>query len=128
MRISDWSSDVCSSDLAPARQDARVFQRKCLSKVCGEGPGPADRPLYRLFHPGAGWPAGRLSNLRQLVPYRRIQRSEEHTSELQSLMRISYAVFCLKKKKKTIHTKQTDITHRKFNLQYIHLYLDTGRH
>src|SRR3546814_9133591 len=71
---------------APARQDARVFQRKCLSKVCGEGPGPADRPLYRLFHPGAGWPAGRLSN-----------RSEEHTSELQSLMRISYAVFCLKK-------------------------------
>src|SRR3546814_2306359 len=31
-------------------------------------------------------------------------RSEEHTSELQSLMRISYAVFCLKKKKKTIHT------------------------
>src|SRR3546814_8699079 len=55
---------------APARQDARVFQRKCLSKVCGEGPGPADRP-----------------------------RSEEHTSELQSLMRISYAVFCLKKKK-----------------------------
>src|SRR3546814_3529888 len=34
------------------------------------------------------------------------ERSEEHTSELQSLMRISYAVFCLKKKKKTIHNKQ----------------------
>src|SRR3546814_9563705 len=41
------------------------------------------------------------------------QRSEEHTSELQSLMRISYAVFCLKKKKKITHTisKHNNITH-----------------
>src|SRR3546814_1898436 len=38
------------------------------------------------------------------------QRSEEHTSELQSLMRISYAVFCLKKKKKQKHTKHTQTT------------------
>src|SRR3546814_9515036 len=37
-----------------------------------------------------------------------VVRSEEHTSELQSLMRISYAVFCLKKKKKQINTKNTD--------------------
>src|SRR3546814_9804946 len=39
-------------------------------------------------------------------------RSEEHTSELQSLMRISYAVFCLKKKKSTVHTKITQVDHR----------------
>src|SRR3546814_9718381 len=38
-------------------------------------------------------------------------RSEEHTSELQSLMRISYAVFCLKKKKKNIHNRHTTDTH-----------------
>src|SRR3546814_7199846 len=41
----------------------------------------------------------------------RVQRSEEHTSELQSLMRISYAVFCLKKKKRHKHTCAT-LTHR----------------
>src|SRR3546814_9318574 len=39
-----------------------------------------------------------------------VVRSEEHTSELQSLMRISYAVFCLKKKKKEIHRKKPDVT------------------
>src|SRR3546814_7676146 len=42
-------------------------------------------------------------------------RSEEHTSELQSLMRISYAVFCLKKKKRNKNTKQTEILNRKTN-------------
>src|SRR3546814_998620 len=46
-------------------------------------------------------------------PYRRcLRRSEEHTSELQSLMRISYAVFCLKKKKKQIPQKQNVNTHK----------------
>src|SRR3546814_9281339 len=42
-------------------------------------------------------------------------RSEEHTSELQSLMRISYAVFCLKKKKKKIHITQKETQHNKLN-------------
>src|SRR3546814_6544087 len=45
--------------------------------------------------------------LSQLGPLGGMERSEEHTSELQSLMRISYAVFCLKKKKKTCHTNKT---------------------
>src|SRR3546814_17348239 len=53
----------------------------------------------------SGWQAGRRGALpvpRDLIPCSaRLARSEEHTSELQSLMRISYAVFCLKKKKKT---------------------------
>src|SRR3546814_6651066 len=54
------------------------------------------------------WSGGDLSMLQQAVASRRDeQRSEEHTSELQSLMRISYAVFCLKKKKQTANTKQT---------------------
>src|SRR3546814_1846663 len=46
-----------------------------------------------------------------MLPRLKPERSEEHTSELQSLMRISYAVFCLKKKKHT-HTNTTDIYHR----------------
>src|SRR3546814_6246872 len=46
------------------------------------------------------------SGLRLLEPTRKIVRSEEHTSELQSLMRISYAVFCLKKKKKQTTLRQ----------------------
>src|SRR3546814_4117360 len=102
MRISDWSSDVCSSDLpAGGRVD-----RKGLHDGQYRGPRPAQREggvrtgrcTRGLEHfPGAGGCARRVGRLRQLcaVPC----RSEEHTSELQSLMRISYAVFCLKKKK-----------------------------
>src|SRR3546814_5457474 len=89
MRISDWSSDVCSSDLQPARdvgghQFARIFVLKLVdaafaAAVTERFPfGPRHRP-ERLCLPE--WRG----------------RSEEHTSELQSLMRISYAVFCLKK-------------------------------
>src|SRR3546814_4519200 len=44
--------------------------------------------------------------------YEQVRRSEEHTSELQSLMRISYAVFCLKKKKKT-NTNQQNVQHQR---------------
>src|SRR3546814_4807096 len=99
MRISDWSSDVCSSDLPVVhRLGGNRAARRGHGHTCGTGshrPGPVGRG--RLFvapaaavQTGAGraywqWPA----------------RSEEHTSELQSLMRISYAVFCLKKKNKT---------------------------
>src|SRR3546814_6553874 len=67
-------------------------------------PGPSRRARRPLSRGGAGSAAGRLLRLglcvAELRPLRRQQRSEEHTSELQSLMRISYAVFCLKKKKK----------------------------
>src|SRR3546814_6731740 len=53
-----------------------------------------------------------------ILPLLRIVRSEEHTSELQSLMRISYAVFCLKKKKKTLMTpNNTYITRRNYNIK-----------
>src|SRR3546814_5406875 len=85
MRISDWSSDVCSSDLAclPIRF------RDCLTfSSAMRGP----RVFQSVKSYGAA--ARRSGRLRRA-------RSEEHTSELQSLMRISYAVFCLKKKKTT---------------------------
>src|SRR3546814_18218650 len=49
---------------------------------------------------------------RRQHPQTRQTRSEEHTSELQSLMRISYAVFCLKKKKHTIHTINSSYTYK----------------
>src|SRR3546814_6263504 len=109
MRISDWSSDVCSSDLldralrdqhavgAVAREDART----------DELTGQQRRVRIREF--GAQRRGARRFIDRQIeeieVADDRIgARSEEHTSELQSLMRISYAVFCLKKKKiTTIH-------------------------
>src|SRR3546814_8556551 len=89
MRISDWSSDVCSSDLA---HHDRSRSRRCRSGGArlqlGDASQQGDcraagcllvRPLW--LH-DVGW----------------CGRSEEHTSELQSLMRISYAVFCLKQK------------------------------
>src|SRR3546814_3711048 len=113
MRIDDWSSDVCSSDLDPARaryplREARDGKRRC------KGTATEGRRTHRGFRPV------RLSLTRErrgcrLLPSfcqpcynpsgpaaMRIRkaptRSEEHTSELQSLMRISYAVFCWKKK------------------------------
>src|SRR3546814_8993024 len=95
MRISDWSSDVCSSDLRGSRGGRR--------QVGGAGGRGADRERA-ADRPGAPrarlWPAADDQRLRRPAPDRpdQVARSEEHTSELQSLMRISYAVFCLKKK------------------------------
>src|SRR3546814_9291700 len=101
MRISDWSSDVCSSDLQragwfvrPRRSEAARHPNSCwCSLVACRADGTGKGGLWILF----------------LGPSRRSfsSRSEEHTSELQSLMRISYAVFCLKKKKKLNNTKPT---------------------
>src|SRR3546814_8985030 len=99
MRISDWSSDVCSSDLKHT-QRARCagFGLDCY---------PTENSLrwrtftLRLRIPTS--PEAAYVPLRARPRLRQEGRSEEHTSELQSLMRISYAVFCLKKKKtKTI--------------------------
>src|SRR3546814_4735293 len=114
MRISDWSSDVCSSDLLHRRNE--------------RADGPTQQPegssvmailtgLMRLGRDAelkytAGGDA--IANLALAYNYGKkengkqpSQRSEEHTSELQSLMRISYAVFCLKKKNnKKKHTQQ----------------------
>src|SRR3546814_3158703 len=121
MRISDWSSDVCSSDLEkifhfdheriperivhargsgahgvfectraiPELTKASIFQK--------EG---ASCPVFVRFSTVAGG-AGSVDTPRDVrgfaVKLYTETRSEEHTSELQSLMRISYAVFCLKK-------------------------------
>src|SRR3546814_2440098 len=104
MRISDWSSDVCSSDLlvlqAALRRDDARFIRVGGHEACRRLPDDAFRSCiskasprqgrYGYTHPQSGQRA--LGN-------RTKGRSEEHTSELQSLMRNSYAVFCLQKRK-----------------------------
>src|SRR3546814_6739770 len=107
MRISDWSSDVCSSDLGDnprlvGAQDIfhlhRLDHRERLPRldmIARVDIEPHQQPRHR-----AEQEFGEIG--RHLLDH----RSEEHTSELQSLMRISYAVFCLKKKKKI-----TQITH-----------------
>src|SRR3546814_4016312 len=102
MRISDWSSDVCSSDLGAAEQErpeeGMADEPQPQSQAAGDGARGIQRAgrLRRADAHGACPQHGRLMS-GQLPSAR---RSEEHTSELQSLMRISYAVFCLKKKKK----------------------------
>src|SRR3546814_8712886 len=124
MRISDWSSDVCSSDLenatkAPPEHQLLWFVGLIVTallvgfflaiglfiatflKVRTELP---NRTIAIMTACGLGVLAFvgyvlRLDYPAGLLQY--VVRSEEHTSELQSLMRISYAVFCLKKKKKT---------------------------
>src|SRR3546814_4533864 len=97
MRISDWSSDVCSSDLAverlegecvPGGQGYRCLRRSRKSEFTKSQGSflPGSRSPQHHDAPTGAAVAGAC-------------RSEEHTSELQSLMRISYAVFCLKKKR-----------------------------
>src|SRR3546814_7320771 len=139
MRISDWSSDVCSSDLAARRtRTGPRLRRRWLPpqppRYCSRLPsrtevrngsqGPAhDRgaaPVSEAVTIGRA--TLYLGDSRDILPTLgevdavvtdppygigitksnrlAVSRSEEHTSELQSLMRISYAVFCLKKKNK----------------------------
>src|SRR3546814_9459685 len=102
MRISDWSSDVCSSDLIAGGTTLTIL---------GPGTGSAryTGAGNLLVNPNAGnltlsndnsdYTGTTRFNGRNGVASLYFSRSEEHTSELQSLMRISYAVFCLKKKK-----------------------------
>src|SRR3546814_7009788 len=104
MRISDWSSDVCSSDLGPP--DHRRQLRDALRDRGRNDLHTAPLALPRKPQLRIGAVARMRSTTAAVASILRpdrnpeIQRSEEHTSELQSLMRISYAVFCLKKKKK----------------------------
>src|SRR3546814_4074618 len=126
MRISDWSSDVCSSDHADGFDagiegasllcgiDAgfdktEIFVKDCILDRDRQSKNAVKPPLDGreffdqlafIFKAQAGavteiteGDAGQFAAMQQSIP-----RSEEHTSELQSLMRISYAVFCLKKK------------------------------
>src|SRR3546814_1223524 len=89
VRISDWSSDVCSSDLFEAGHG--IVEGAELAR--GE-------PVCPLPQIVAGQTDMHPAHRREMGKQRIIEgRSEEHTSELQSLLRISYAVFCLKKKK-----------------------------
>src|SRR3546814_7540755 len=93
MRISDWSSDVCSSDLIEGTPD-KLYECNCSH---------CTRKGYLMWFIPRGQlrlktPASAMSTYRfhkRVIDHH--FRSEEHTSELQSLMRISYAVFCLKK-------------------------------
>src|SRR3546814_2472528 len=99
MRISDWSSDVCSSDLAVSRDRALSISSALSDDFCANAVARASMPSARSHDP---WPTGpntRSPACRAILPIV-VKRSEEHTSELQSLMRLTYAVFCLKKKKK----------------------------
>src|SRR3546814_4856579 len=121
MRISDWSSDVCSSDLeigdittsadprASAFQSVRPLdwgERIQTAEAGDRSPitSTTQGGFARAAHPGS-----------------ENDRSEEHTSELQSLMRISYAVFCLKKKKINKTKEHISSTNTKIiqQLQYI---------
>src|SRR3546814_1113854 len=96
MRISDWSSDVCSSDLKRTDIDR---SQGALPHLIAFGDRIRVHGLHELDSGIARPELFRRTVLSgSFVRDRRI-RSEEHTSELQSLMRISYAVFCLKKKK-----------------------------
>src|SRR3546814_10558162 len=108
MRISDWSSDVCSSDLNLAvGWRFRLSQRRARSAALP----PDSRPRVRYAAAAAEGTARQQGRAPVAGPCRGPPRSEEHTSELQSLMRISYAVFCLKKKKS--HNKYTSICKNK---------------
>src|SRR3546814_7622378 len=131
MRISDWSSDVCSSDLViTKRSDKASGQHFCcqryLCHCCDSGSqGIGNRNPFRTFHCGVRQRPKRTHYIADTFYHRPgflpngadlhrasfetdrreksisqgTGRSEEHTSELQSLMRISYAVCSLKKKK-----------------------------
>src|SRR3546814_10597632 len=110
MRISDWSSDVCSSDLLEIIEALGKFRHTTLLIA---GTAAASRPKsqvlctfaycnrFACIFVSAAPPTRLCSGSDALI---NPARSEEHTSELQSLMRISYAVFCMKKKKH-VHSK-----------------------
>src|SRR3546814_6759278 len=115
MRMSDWSSDVCSCDLRGCRMNYRVTTAIMLAIGIGLATGaPAQQATSTTNETPRTFvaPAAAFDYERRdvMIPMRDgvklhtviLVRSEEHTSELQSLMRISYAVFCL---------KQTDATH-----------------
>src|SRR3546814_5706219 len=121
MRISDWSSDVCSSDLhcpyfAWETNDldsmTGAWWLTCIIAVSASGSSAVQSPSANsaallTSRSGArpkraatsGTSAATSAGFARSAVKCRHSRSEEHTSELQSLMRISYAVFCLKKKK-----------------------------
>src|SRR3546814_6228697 len=112
MRISDWSSDVCSSDLVrEGHADTRRAERRPDHVPIDEAPRRLPRLLPRARRRGDGTGGQR----RKDQSPQGVDRSEEHTSELQSLMRTSYAVFCLKKKTTTKSTHNINEIQRQNN-------------
>src|SRR3546814_5355373 len=99
MRTSDWSPDVCSSDLAIRRLQSTKYQSRWLLVPARASSSVLLTGNRRRFSNGFKAKADRWMAGGIFAGRRNDIRSEEHTSELQSLMRISYAVFCLKKKK-----------------------------
>src|SRR3546814_3999199 len=116
MRISDWSSDVCSSDLevhgnAPVICSDQMWMRESsppdeASGGWGNRQATASSSMPSLSQRFTGTSQKLSIGLPPMLSKARLDpaifataRSDEHTSELQSLMRSSYAVFCLKKKK-----------------------------
>src|SRR3546814_6456850 len=120
MRISDWSSDVCSSDLVRADQNM-IYRLRRAGAVHGRW---AWSHALAFIRPVRRRRALNVEKRIQMITRNKVEqpridihahvippRSEEHTSELQSLMRISYAVFCLKKKnKQNNHIQKTKST------------------
>src|SRR3546814_5570219 len=104
MRISDWSSDVCSSDLGKRVSPRRRGPISCRLKMAPTGDGLPPSREHGFPKRGGGLPQARKTRLQPVDHELRRERgaqhakSEEHTSELQSLMRRSYAVFRSTKK------------------------------
>src|SRR3546814_7306542 len=106
MRISYWSSDVCSSDLIRPRflldRHSIQYDLPIAYFYCVAGQADNTLDVIAALTPGRDYDdVSALGQTAQQPTFYRgqnMERSEEHTSELQSLMRISYAVFCLKKK------------------------------
>src|SRR3546814_7108191 len=115
MRISDWSSDVCSSDLSEietaiaaaktAVDGDNVEEMKSKAEALAQVAMKLGQAIYEKEQAAAS-PGGADAESAKAdedvvdAEFSEVdERSEEHTSELQSLMRISYAVFCLKKHK-----------------------------
>src|SRR3546814_6271311 len=117
MRISDWSSDVCSSDLADGAATLTAFTAAAVARAIAQCParpnavhvaggGRHNSTLMAMIGDRCGLPVAPVEQIGWNGDA--TERSEEHTSELQSLMRISYAVFCLKQKKQ--HTILTRVS------------------
>src|SRR3546814_2419539 len=105
MRISDWSSDVCSSDLINGVAVPFNKAAFALGRLQAVDPARIEKAVVQNIPELEFTPLTALKDIvahrtQLLTDYQNAAwaRSEEHTSELQSLMRISYAVFCLKKK------------------------------
>src|SRR3546814_3104698 len=116
MRISDWSSDVCSSDLNSSNSNRLRELAESRGTPSYLIDGAQDiQPQWLEGKKRVGVTAGASAPevlvkdvITRLKLCGGLERSEEHTSELQSLMRISYAVFCLKKKKNNCQSHRSN--------------------